>query len=127
MNPMLDQVEERFGARPKESLVDGGFSTREDITAAEKSGTTVFAPVKEEEKSAPVRQVTADKTKEKVNHGHFDGNGYAKLYNQAIAEFRTVYTSEVVEPLRAQGIEVTHDFDARESRSASPDTKIPGF
>jgi len=50
MTPMLDQVEKRFGKRPKESLVDGGFSTREDITAAEKRGTTVFAPVKEEQK-----------------------------------------------------------------------------
>jgi len=38
-------------------------------------------PIKEEEKSAPVRNVTVNKD-EKVNHGHFDGNGYAKLYNK---------------------------------------------
>ena len=37
--------------------------------------------VKEEEKSAPARQVNADKD-DKPNYGHFDGNGYAKLYNQ---------------------------------------------
>jgi PAS domain S-box-containing protein len=34
----------------------------------------------------------------------------ASLYAQALAEFRTLYTSEVVETVRAQGIEVTHDY-----------------
>jgi adenylate cyclase len=34
----------------------------------------------------------------------------ASLYAQALAEFRTLYTSEVVETVRARGIEVTHDY-----------------
>src|SRR5262245_13698220 len=34
----------------------------------------------------------------------------ASLYAQALAEFRTLYTSEVVEIVRARGIEVTHDY-----------------
>ncbi len=34
----------------------------------------------------------------------------AALYNQALAEFRTLYTSEVVERVRPLGIEVTHDY-----------------
>ena len=34
----------------------------------------------------------------------------ASLYAQALAEFRTLYTSEVVETVRAHGIEVTHDY-----------------
>ena len=34
----------------------------------------------------------------------------ASLYAQALAEFRTLYTSEVVEAVRQLGIEVTHDY-----------------
>jgi hypothetical protein len=34
----------------------------------------------------------------------------ASLYVQALAEFRTLYTSEVVETIRPRGIEVTHDY-----------------
>lgn len=47
MTPMLDQVEARFGQRPQEILADGGFVTNADITETERSGTKVFAPVKE--------------------------------------------------------------------------------
>ncbi len=50
MTPMVDQVEERHAARPKEYLADGGFSTLKDIEALELSGTQVYAPVKDEEK-----------------------------------------------------------------------------
>ena len=34
----------------------------------------------------------------------------ASLYTQALTEFRTLYTSEVVETVRDYGIEVTHDY-----------------
>jgi len=34
----------------------------------------------------------------------------ASLYAQALTEFRTLYTSEVVEIVRPQGVEVTHDY-----------------
>ena len=34
----------------------------------------------------------------------------AALYSQALAEFRTLYTSEVVERVRPLGIAVTHDY-----------------
>ncbi len=37
----------------------------------------------------------------------------AALYTQALAEFRTLYTSEVVERVRPLGIEVTHDYRER--------------
>jgi transposase len=50
LGPMLDQVEDRFGVRPVEALVDGGFVSSDDMTLAEQKGTTVFAPVKEEQK-----------------------------------------------------------------------------
>src|SRR5262249_49138161 len=45
ITPMLDQIEERFEARPKEALADGGFAKHEDIEEAQREGTTVYAPV----------------------------------------------------------------------------------
>lgn len=45
MQPMLQQIETRTGERPKECLVDGGYTKLEAIDAVERSGTTVYAPV----------------------------------------------------------------------------------
>lgn len=47
MPPMLDQIDKRFGAKPEEMLVDGGFATVDAIDEAERNGTTVYAPPKE--------------------------------------------------------------------------------
>ena len=51
MGPMVDQVEQRTGIRPKEVLIDGGFATKEDIERVNQpeQGIKVYAPVKEEE------------------------------------------------------------------------------
>lgn len=43
--PMLTQLEARFGALPKEVLVDGGYPSQASITDATARGVTVFAPV----------------------------------------------------------------------------------
>jgi transposase len=43
--PMVEQLQERYEERPKEMLVDGGFTKKEDITKVEQAGTTVYAPV----------------------------------------------------------------------------------
>jgi transposase len=50
--PMLDQIEDRFGQRPKEALVDGGFANHEDIEEVQKGekGCKVYAPVPEPKK-----------------------------------------------------------------------------
>jgi transposase len=50
--PMNEQIHERYGKSPKETVVDGGFSTLKDIEALTTSdhGTIVYAPVKDEEK-----------------------------------------------------------------------------
>ena len=50
--PMLDQIEEHFGERPKEALVDGGFAGHDDIEAVQKGqkGCKVYAPVPEPKK-----------------------------------------------------------------------------
>ena len=44
--PMEEQVVKRTGQQPKAYLMDGGFATREDITALEERGLTVYAPVR---------------------------------------------------------------------------------
>jgi hypothetical protein len=45
--PMLDQIEDRFGQRPKEALVDGGFAKLKDIEAVQggEKKCKVYAPV----------------------------------------------------------------------------------
>ena len=50
MTPMVEQIATHFGRRPGEHLADGGFSTQQDIERLESGGTTVYTPVKEEEK-----------------------------------------------------------------------------
>jgi transposase len=45
--PMLDQIENRFGQRPKEALVDGGLANQKDIEKVQggEKKCTVYAPV----------------------------------------------------------------------------------
>jgi transposase len=49
MAPMVEDLHQRYGHRPKEYLVDCGFVTKEDMTTLESSGTAVFAPVHAED------------------------------------------------------------------------------
>ena len=94
ITPMLDQVEDRFGVRPSEALVDGGFVSTEDITAAETAGTTIFAPVKEEEKKrkkgidpfAPVKGDTPQVAAWRVRMGTTEAQEIYKS-RPGIAEF----------------------------------------
>jgi signal transduction histidine kinase len=46
----------------------------------------------------------------------------ASLYAQALEEFRTLYTSEVVVRARTRGVEVTHDYDSKEGAIPLPVT-----
>jgi hypothetical protein len=52
MPPMLDQIEGRFGRRPREVLVDGNFVSPEDIERVQSAGTKVDAPVAKPKKEA---------------------------------------------------------------------------
>lgn len=45
MEPMLAQIEERYGHNPAEHLVDGGFVTVHDLEAAHQRQVKVYAPV----------------------------------------------------------------------------------
>ena len=44
--PMEEQVVKRTGQHPQDYLMDGGFATREDITALEERNVTVYSPVR---------------------------------------------------------------------------------
>lgn len=49
MAPMYENVCSRYGTVPGNYLVDGGFATKEDITALEQRKTQVFAPIPQAE------------------------------------------------------------------------------
>jgi len=51
LTPMVEQMQQRYGAKPKEALADGGFATIEDIqTLHETHQVQVYAPVKDADK-----------------------------------------------------------------------------
>lgn len=50
MGPMIEQHEGRYGCRPNEILVDGGFVKKDAIDAATQDGVTVYAPVQASKK-----------------------------------------------------------------------------
>jgi len=50
MQPMMDAIRADLGKAPDKLLTDGGFSTVADIEHTEQGGTTVYTPVKEEDK-----------------------------------------------------------------------------
>lgn len=45
MSPMLDQIEQRYGQRPQEHLVDGGFVSFLQLEEAHQKKTTIYAPL----------------------------------------------------------------------------------
>jgi transposase len=47
LGAMCDQIERRYGRRPREALVDAGFVKYEDIERVAALGTTTYAPVPE--------------------------------------------------------------------------------
>ncbi len=49
--PMLDQIEKRFGRRPVQALVDGGYVSEPEIEAVTSKGTEIFAPTRVQERT----------------------------------------------------------------------------
>jgi transposase len=43
--PMLDQVQQHYGQRPRQALVDSAYATKESVTAAESAGTKVVSTI----------------------------------------------------------------------------------
>jgi hypothetical protein len=55
--PMLEPMQQRYETVPDEHLVDGGFANKDQLTAAvKKHGTTIYAPLKEEQKQLAAGQ-----------------------------------------------------------------------
>ncbi len=48
--------------------------------------------------------------------------GTSQLYSTALSQFRTLYTSEVVEKARRHGLEVTHEYESRDDAIPLPAT-----
>jgi transposase len=84
--PMLEQIEERFGQRPKESLVDGGYVNHEDIEEVQKGekGTKVYAPVPQPKKEG------VDRHEPKATD------------SQEVAEWRTRMGSDIAKEIYKQ-------------------------
>ena len=78
--PMEEQVLKRTGQHPQDYLMDGGFATREDITALEERNVTVYSPVRlprnkpEEEGYQPHYDDTPQVVRWPA-HGHRGGQG----------------------------------------------------
>jgi hypothetical protein len=45
LGPMQDQIEARYGRRPEEALVDGGYVQLDDFAQVSQKHTTIYAPV----------------------------------------------------------------------------------
>lgn len=94
MTPMYDDVCERYGVVPKDYLVDGGFSKKDDVTELEKNGTEVYAPLynekqqldKGEDPYAPRTGESAEMTKHRARMGTAEAKAKYKRRGM-IAEF----------------------------------------
>lgn len=56
IKPQMDEIKNDLGKAPDKVLADGGFSTVKDIEATTQGGTTVYAPIKEEDKKREAGQ-----------------------------------------------------------------------
>lgn len=94
LGPMIEQVHDRYGRAPREALVDGGFTTLEDIEGVhEKHEVKVYGPIKGEEKK---KAAGADPYQPRKN----DGPGVSAWRERmGTAEAKTIYK------LRAQTAE----------------------
>ena len=94
MKPMYDDVVERYEVVPREYLVDGGFTKKDDITALEKAGTEVLAPIRGEKKQLAAGKdpyaAKPDDSEEMAQHRRRMGTDQAKARykrRSAIAEY----------------------------------------
>jgi transposase len=47
--PMIDQIERRYGRAPDEALIDGGYGNVKELISLTRRGIVIYTPVKEEE------------------------------------------------------------------------------
>lgn len=104
MEPMIGAIKDDQGQVPESFLTDGGFSTVQDIEATEKLGTTVYTPVKEEEKQ---KQAGKDPFAPKKNDSPIIAEWRKRMGTEAAKELyqRRAPTAELSNArLRNQGI-----------------------
>ena len=92
LKPMLEQIEDRLGARPKKAVVDGGFVKLEEIPEIEKgkegkTPTTVYMPVPKpkNDKRDPHKPLPGDSEEVgqwRVRMGTEEGKAIYKLRGQ---------------------------------------------
>ena len=94
MQPMVDQIQERYDQRPAEYLADGGFASLTDITALEQTGVTTYLPIKEQDQKRakgidPFAPVKGDSEEVKQWRVRMGTEAAQSIYRQrtATAEF----------------------------------------
>ena len=88
VEPTLDEIQQRLGARPESYLIDGGYAKRESIERLTDGGITVYAPPqhKTRDASKPSKdspQVAAWKTRMRTDEAK-------EVYKQRAATIETV-------------------------------------
>ncbi len=110
--PLLDQIENRFGQRPKKALVDGGFVNLKDIEEVQggEKKCTVYAPVPKPKKEGVDRhEPKATDSKEVAEWRKRMGTPQAKkIYKQRAATAECVNAqarNRGLQQLMVRGIE----------------------
>lgn len=58
--PMIDQIEQRTGVRPRELLIDGGYPDRKTVNELSEKGVTLYAPVPRRGEADPHQPLPTD-------------------------------------------------------------------
>lgn len=67
LGPMLEAIEQSYQRKPAQVLVDGGYSSRDDVEAAHRNGIAVYTPLKNErEELAAGKDPYAPKSQDKA-------------------------------------------------------------
>lgn len=92
MNPMMDRVKDATGLLPKELLVDGGYTSKEDIEAVARRGVDVFAPIHNEAKQKdPFAAKRGDSPEVAAWRKRMGEPATAEIYKQRAATSETVH------------------------------------
>jgi Transposase DDE domain len=79
MQPMLEQLERRYQEKPREMLVDGGFTTLADIEQAAAAGVKVLGPLKNEESKKAKGKTRTRPKRAMVRAWGRGGSGWGRL------------------------------------------------
>src|SRR5262249_30321171 len=87
LGAMRDQLETRYDRVPESMLVDGGFSSREDVEQAHTDGTAVYMPLKKEREELelgknPYAAKKGDKARMKALRQRMGTEAGKELYKQ---------------------------------------------